>query len=51
MLGPEDLGCRTIDPALEKAGWKVQDYKLGKGDSFFLGQRGRRKVGVPFFVA
>jgi type I restriction enzyme R subunit len=27
MLGPEDLARKKIDAALEKAGWKVQDYK------------------------
>src|SRR6476659_2815840 len=27
MLGPEDLARQKIDAALEKAGWKVQDYK------------------------
>jgi type I restriction enzyme R subunit len=27
MLGPEDKAREKIDAALEKAGWKVQDYK------------------------
>jgi type I restriction enzyme, R subunit len=27
MLGPEDQAREKIDAALEKAGWKVQDYK------------------------
>jgi len=28
MLGPEDQAREKIDASLEKAGWKVQDYKL-----------------------
>jgi type I restriction enzyme R subunit len=27
MLGPEDQARERIDAVLQKAGWKVQDYK------------------------